>query len=180
MTQRPRHRPAPQDAVRADRPEADPIDIAREIVLRRLTLRDHSRAELDQALVAKDIPADTREEILDRFAELGLVNDQNFAEQWTRARRSSRKLSRSAVRRELQTKGVEAEAIEQALEPLDHESEVVLASELAVKKWRQVQGLPRDVAYRRMAGMLARKGYSSSVVTQVVRKVMQGDPEEFA
>ena len=54
------------------------------------------------------------------------------------------------------------------------------ASELAVKKWRQVQGLPRDVAYRRMAGMLARKGYSSSVVTQVVRKVMQGDPEEFA
>lgn len=177
---RPAAEPPTRDgAVRADDPDADPLDIAREIALRRLTLRDHSRRELDDALAAKDVPEDVREELLERFEELGLVNDQNFAEQWTRARRNSRKLSKAAVRRELQTKGVDRELIDQALEPIDHDSEVELATELARKKWRTVQNLPRQVAYRRMAGVLARKGYSSGVVTQVLRDVMQAEADDF-
>ncbi|MEL4357457.1 MULTISPECIES: regulatory protein RecX [unclassified Luteococcus] len=153
--------------------------MAREIALRRLTMRDHSRQELDEALAAKDVSDDVRAELLDRFEEVGLVNDQNFAEQWTRARRSSRKLSKAAVRRELQRKGVEREVIEEALEPIDHDSEVALATELARKKLRSVQGLDRQVAYRRIAGALARKGYGPGVVAQVVRDVLDADPEDF-
>ncbi|MEL4505695.1 regulatory protein RecX [Luteococcus sp. H138] len=184
FNQRPRRRPAREAPIvgvsgQADDPDADPLAVAREIALRRLTLRDHSRRELDDALAAKDVPTDVREELLERFEELGLVNDQNFAEQWTRARRNSRKLSKAAVRRELQTKGVDRELIDEALEPIDHDSEVELATELARKKWRTVQNLPRQVAYRRMAGALGRKGYSSSVVSQVLRDVMQADPEEL-
>lgn len=153
------------------------MEVAREIALRRLTMRDHSRAELERALAVKGVPGDVREQLLDRFGELGLVNDANFADQWTRARRASRKLSKAAVRRELQDKGVDAALIDEALAPIDHDSEVELAREVAVKKWRQVHGLDHHVAYRRMAGALARKGFSSSVVTQVLREVMQTDPE---
>lgn len=174
-----RRRPAPEAPEQAGGPDADPMEVAREIALRRLTMRDHSRNELDQALAAKDVPDDVREQLLDRFEELGLVNDQAFAESWTRARRSSRKLSKSAVRRELQSKGVEREVIDEALEPIEHDDEVALATELARKKWRQVHSLPREVAYRRMAGQLARKGFASSVVGQVLREVMDSDPEEF-
>ncbi|MFZ2260188.1 regulatory protein [Luteococcus japonicus] len=177
--QRRRRRPAQEAPAQADGPDANPMDVAREIALRRLTLRDHSRQELDEALAAKEVPEDVREALLARFEELGLVNDQNFAEQWTRARRSSRKLSRAAVRRELQAKGIDRDLIDETLEPIDHESEVELATELARKKWRSVHSLPREVAYRRMAGTLARKGYSSSVVTQVLREVVQAEPEEF-
>lgn len=148
------------------------MDVAREMALRILTLRDHSRQELGDKLLAKGVPEDVCGEMLDRFEDVGLLNDQNFAEQWTRSRRNSRKLSRMAVRRELQTKGVDRDVIDQTLEGIGHDDEVQLATELAQKKWRQVKSLPREVAYRRLAGALARKGYSSAVVGQVVRDVM--------
>lgn len=162
--------------MQADGPDADPMSVAREIALNRLTMRDHSRQELDDKLADKDVPEEVRTQLLDRFEELGLVNDAHFAQQWTRARRSSRKLSGYAVRRELQAKGVDRELIDEALEPIDHGSEVALATDLARKKWRQVHQLPREVAYRRMAGTLARKGYSPAVVSEVLRDVMQADP----
>ena len=162
----------------ADGPDADPMSVAREIALNRLTMRDHSRQELDDKLADKDVPEEVRTQLLDRFEELGLVNDAHFAQQWTRARRSSRKLSGYAVRRELQAKGVDRELIDEALEPIDHGSEVALATDLARKKWRQVHQLPREVAYRRMAGTLARKGYSPAVVSEVLRDVMQADPDD--
>ncbi|MFC6358214.1 regulatory protein RecX [Luteococcus peritonei] len=173
-----RRRPAQEPPAQPAGPDADPMAVAREIALRRLTMRDHSRQELDEKLAAKDVPDEVRTELLDRFEELGLVNDAHFAEQWTRARRTSRKLSGYAVRRELQSKGVDREVIDQTLEPIDHQAEVELATELARKKWRQVHQLPREVAYRRMAGALARKGYGPAVVSEVVREVMQGDPDE--
>ncbi|WP_420175490.1 regulatory protein RecX [Luteococcus sp. OSA5] len=173
--QRRRARPAGEAPPQADGPDADPMEVAREIALRILTMRDHSRQELGDKLAAKDVPEDTIVELLDRFEEVGLLNDENFAQQWTRARRNSRKLSRAAVRRELQTKGVDRDLIEDTLSGIGHEDEVELATVLAQKKWRQVQNLPREVAYRRMAGALARKGYSSSVVAEVVRSVMQGE-----
>lgn len=153
--------------------------VAREIALRLLTNRDHSRHELDDKLAARDVPDEVRSGLLDRLEEVGLVNDASFAEQWTRARRSSRKLSRGAVRRELQTKGVDPDLIAEALEPIEHDDEVALATELAAKKWRQVHALPREVAYRRMAGALARKGYAPGVVAQVVREVMGTDPDDY-
>ena len=164
--------------MQADGPDADPMSVAREIALNRLTMRDHSRQELDDKLADKDVPEEVRTQLLDRFEELGLVNDAHFAQQWTRARRSSRKLSGYAVRRELQAKGVDRELIDEALEPIDHGSEVALATDLARKKWRQVHQLPREVAYRRMAGTLARKGYSPAVVSEVLRDVMQADPDD--
>lgn len=164
--------------MQADGPDADPMSVAREIALNRLTMRDHSRQELDDKLAGKDVPEEVRTQLLDRFEELGLVNDAHFAQQWTRARRSSRKLSGYAVRRELQAKGVDRELIDEALEPIDHGSEVALATDLARKKWRQVHQLPREVAYRRMAGTLARKGYSPAVVSEVLRDVMQADPDD--
>ena len=164
--------------MQADGPDADPMSVAREIALNRLTMRDHSRQELDDKLADKDVPEEVRTQLLDRFEELGLVNDAHFAQQWTRARRSSRKLSGYAVRRELQAKGVDRELIDEALEPIDHGSEVALATDLARKKWRQVHQLPREVAYRRMAGTLARKGYSPAVVSEVLRDVIQADPDD--
>ena len=69
--------------MQADGPDADPMSVAREIALNRLTMRDHSRQELDDKLADKDVPEEVRTQLLDRFEELGLVNDAHFAQQWT-------------------------------------------------------------------------------------------------
>ena len=54
---------------------------------------------------------------------LDLVDDAQFAESYVRSRASSRKLSRSAIRRELATRGVTGELAESALEQRTDEDE---------------------------------------------------------
>lgn len=148
------------------------MEVARQIALRRLSLRPHSRAELAEQLRAKAVPDEVVDELLERYEEVGLVDDAQFAAQWASSRHSNRLLSRTAVRRELQAKGVDRDTIEEATAGIDHDAELAAARTLAERKLRQVQGLPRDTAYRRLAGMLARKGYGAEVVSRVVREAL--------
>lgn len=167
-----RRRRVPQDPGVDDAPMADPMEVAREIALRRLSLRPHSRAELSDQLRSRNVPDEVVHELLERYEEVGLVDDAQFAGQWAASRQSNKLLSRSAVRRELQAKGVDRDTIDEATAGIDHEAELAAARTLAQRKWRQVSGLPRETAYRRLAGMLARKGYGGGVVNQVVREVL--------
>jgi regulatory protein len=45
----------------------------------RLTMRAHTRHELDKALQAKNVPQSVKEAVLDRMQEVGLVDDATFA-----------------------------------------------------------------------------------------------------
>ena len=169
---RSRRRRVAENSAPDEMPDADPMEVAREIALRRLSLRPHSRAELVAQLASRDVPDEVIQELLERYEEVGLVDDAQFAAQWATTRQSNKLLSRTAVRRELQAKGVDRDTIEEATAGIDHDAELAAARTLAERKWRQVQSLPRDTAYRRLAGMLARKGYGSEVVSRVVREAM--------
>ncbi|MDQ3479941.1 MAG: recombination regulator RecX, partial [Actinomycetota bacterium] len=85
---------------------ADPESVARAIVLRKLTGQARSRHELEVALAAKDVPSEVAARVLDRFEEVGLVNDASYADAWVQSRRSSRGLARRALTQELRRKGV--------------------------------------------------------------------------
>lgn len=69
----------PQDSPTAADPSADPLAVAREIALRQLTVRARSRAELAKALARSGVPDETGEQVLDRLAEVGLIDDTAFA-----------------------------------------------------------------------------------------------------
>ncbi len=112
-------------------------------------------------------------QVLDRFEEVGLVNDRAYAETWVRYRYENRKLSRKAIAMELRRKGVAEHLIEDALEAIDGDDEYRAAQQLAQKKARTLGSVDRQVAYRRIAGYLARRGYSSSLVHEVVAGVLQ-------
>ena len=92
-------------------PEPDPESVARTIVLRRLTDAPRSRAELAADLAARNVPVEVSDRVLDRFTEVGLVDDAAFASEWVRSRHATRGLSRSALRRELRGKGVDDETV---------------------------------------------------------------------
>ena len=68
----------PPDPV-ADGPDADSESVARTILLDALTGQARSRQELRQKLAKKDVPDDLAERLLDRFTEVGLVDDEAFA-----------------------------------------------------------------------------------------------------
>src|SRR5207248_3069772 len=78
-------------------PDADPVAVAREVCLRLLSDRARTRRELAQALRRKGVPDDAANAVLERFDEVGLIDDAAFAGQWVRSRHSHRGLARRAI-----------------------------------------------------------------------------------
>lgn len=156
-------------------PEADPVAIAREICLRLLTDRARTRQELAQALARKGVPDEAAAEVLDRFAEVGLIDDAAFAGQWVRSRHTYRGLGRRAIAVELRRKGVADGVAKEALAEVDPESEDRRARELIDRKLRSMAVDTADrraTAARRLVGMLARKGYGAGTAYRVVREAL--------
>ncbi|MFF9178611.1 recombination regulator RecX [Streptomyces sp. NPDC014793] len=165
---------------RAERGESsgDPVERARAICLRLLTGTPRTRKQLADALRKRDIPEEAAEEVLSRFEEVGLIDDGAFAEAWVESRHHGRGLARRALARELRTKGVESTLIDEAVAQLDSEQEEETARELVARKLRATRGLERDKRLRRLAGMLARKGYPEGMALRVVRQALEEEGED--
>ncbi|MDT0404046.1 recombination regulator RecX [Streptomyces edwardsiae] len=165
---------------RAEReePPADPVERARAICLRLLTGTPRTRKQLADALRKREIPDEAAEEVLSRFEEVGLINDGAFADAWVESRHHGRGLARRALARELRTKGVDSTLIDAAVSQLDSEQEEETARELVARKLRATRGLDRDKRLRRLAGMLARKGYPEGLALRVVRQALEEEGED--
>lgn len=147
-------------------------------MLRLLTGQARTRQELADALRRRNVPTDAAEAVLARMSEVGLVNDAEFAQAWVESRQQRRQLSRTGLRRELQRKGVDRELVEDAVDRVSGEDERVAARALAEKKLRSVRGLDAVVQRRRIAGALARRGFSGEVVSSVLRELAVGSTKD--
>ncbi|MFN8194185.1 MAG: regulatory protein RecX [Nocardioidaceae bacterium] len=161
--------PAPPPDPVAEGPEADHEAVARAILLDQLTGRARSRSELRAKLASRNVPDELAEELLDRFGEVGLVDDAAFARLWVESRQASRGLAPRALAQELRRKGVSDEDARAALEEIDHDAQEEAARALVRKRLRALRGVDTATATRRLVGMLARKGYSSGLAFAVVR-----------
>ena len=142
---------------------------ARNVVLYQLNRTIKSRKQLADILERREIPTEIAEAVLERFTEAGLIDDRRFAETLVATRRSARGLSRSALARELSTKGVSPEIIDEVLSELTAEEELATATKLAVKRIRGLMSHPRETRNRRLLGFLQRKGYSSSIAFAAIK-----------
>jgi regulatory protein len=156
--------------------EPDPVSVAQAIVYRQLTASAKSRLQLARKLAERNIPEDVAEAVLDKFEEVRLVDDAEFADMWVRSRSQSRKLAKGALRRELAEKGIDQETASAALEQLSDADEEAAARTLVERKIRPGTDLgdraERDKATRRLASMLARKGYQPSQAFRIVGEVL--------
>ncbi len=164
----------PPPDVEHDGPDADAESVARTILLDALTGQARSRRELRDKLAKKDVPDDLAEGLLDRFTEVGLVDDAAFARSWVESRQRSRGLARRALAQELRRKGVDDETARAALDEVDPDDEESAARDLVRKKLRSLRGVDRATATRRLVGMLGRKGYSPGLSFAVVRGELGG------
>ncbi|MYW29494.1 recombination regulator RecX, partial [Streptomyces sp. SID2119] len=156
----------------------DPVEQARNICLRLLTGTPRTRKQLADALRKREIPDEAAEEVLARFEDVGLIDDAAFAGAWVESRHHGRGLARRALVRELRTKGVDSSVIDEAVGRLDADQEEERARELVVRKLRSTRGLDRDKRLRRLAGMLARKGYGEGMALRVVRQALEEEGED--
>jgi regulatory protein len=180
---------APSAPEREPDRDADPAAVARSIVLRQLTNSPKSRRQLARKLAERNVPEDIAEAVLDRFEEVRLIDDADFADMWVRSRSQTRKLAKGALRRELAEKGIDPDTAAGALEQLSDEDEDAAARELVRRKLRGSGDLrdraERDKTTRRLASMLARKGYQPAQAFRIVGEVLDAaggpadaDPEE--
>jgi len=171
--------PAPAPDPQTREREPDPHDVARQIVLRQLAMAPRSRAQLAQKLAQRDCPADVAAAVLDRMTEVGLVDDEAYAQMLVRSQQSGRGLAKRALARELRTKGIDDDLAQAALDSIPDAVERDRARELVDKKLRAMHGLGVTVQTRRLAGMLARKGYSPSMTYAVIREAIADAPEHL-
>lgn len=156
--------PAPAEAGKLE-------TMARDVIYRQLAMRARSRAQLAKKLADRGIPEDIASRTLAKFEAAGLVDDAAYADAVVRGRRH--RLSRRALAHELRADGVAGAVAEAALAEVTRDDERETAQALADAKARKTVGLERTVRERRIAGMLARRGYSADIVLAATRQALQ-------
>jgi regulatory protein len=161
--------------------DRDPEARARQVCLRLLTLAPRTRAQLADALRKRGIPDEVAAEILGRFEDVGLIDDAAFARAWVESRHHGRGLAGRALTAELKQRGVAADDIRAAIDAeLDPDAEASAARLLVDRRLAATSGLPAQQRTRRLAGMLARKGYPAGLAFRVIREAMEAEGEDAA
>ncbi|MBT9606577.1 MAG: RecX family transcriptional regulator [Microbacterium sp.] len=147
-------------------------DRAEALLLRRLRGRSLSLVEAG-AVVREVEGADEAivDEVVAKFVDLGYLNDEAFAEQLAMSAIERRGQGRRAVVQTLRKRGIPREVADAAVAELpDDDAERAL--EFARSKIRGVSGKDYDASLRRLAGQLARRGYSSPVSLDAARQAL--------
>jgi regulatory protein len=165
---------APEDA------SGDPEAVARNLCLRALTGAPKTRQQLADLLATRGVPDDAAEAVLDRFTEVGLIDDAAFARAWVSSRQAGRGLARRALSAELRAKGVDAEVAATAVQAVDDDDERAAARRLVERKLPGMRRLDRTTASRRLIAMLARKGYGGGLAAAVVREALDAVSDDDA
>ena len=140
--------------------------------LRLLSLREHSRLELERKLVAYEEEPGSLALALDDLQAKGFISESRVLE--SVIHRRAAKLGLTRIRHELQGKGLDPRLINQAMNGL-RGSEFERASEV----WRKKFGAPPDTpaAMARQARFLTARGFTAEVVQRVLRATGGDEPD---
>ena len=136
-----------------------------------LAPRAKSRDELFKQLLKRGVEVETANAVLDSLELQGLLNDLEFAKLWSESRQRAKKLSKRVIAGELRIKGVAQDIINEVIEEIDEESEYQQAFLLAEQKYKSISHLDPEVVYRRISGLLARKGYGHGICARIMREL---------
>jgi regulatory protein len=144
---------------------------AREISLRLLTQRARSRRELADALRRRGIPDEVGQPLLDRLAQVGLVDDVALAQTLARGY-TAKGLAPPAAAARLRQRGLDDADVARALAEQRAEDSAAAARAFAAKRLTRMAGLPPEVQARRLVAQLGRRGYRPEAAVRAVREVM--------
>ena len=157
--------------------EIEAADAAKQVLLRRLSHAPRTRKELAKDLKDKDISDEVANVALDRFEEVGLINDQALASNYVSSQHERKGLGKNALRQQLRSKGVSDDVALEAISQISDDQEFQAAFALACKKIRSLQKDDAKTQLRKIVGVLARKGYSSNLAFRVAKEVITDLPD---
>lgn len=151
------------------------VNKAYQAVLRLLSMRPRSIAEVRTYLERKQVTAATADIVVERLVELDLLDDVAFARLWVENRQAFRPRGAHVLRHELHRKGITRAIIDATL---DDPELIEDASEQATRLAHNV--LPRyatisdrTIFFRRLGGYLQRRGFGYDVIQPIMESLWQ-------
>jgi len=142
--------------------------------LRLLSNREHSKLELIKKLKVHAQTPEELSQVMDWLQAKGFINEKRVLE--SVIYRRATKLGFARVARELQEKGLDSEAIANAVHELKS-SERQRASDVWFKKFKNKALTPSERA--KQTRFLLSRGFAPSVVSQVVNSAGQSESEHL-
>ena len=131
----------------------------------------YTKSEMARHLEREGFSADAIETSIAELIRSGHIRDRKYAENWIVRRQKSNPRGKTLLKHELVDKGIDKETAEQVIATIETEDETKVALQIAQKRVKQYKRLPIHVAKRRLHGFLARRGFGSDVVRQVLEQI---------
>jgi regulatory protein len=126
-------------------------------------------------LLRRDVPLDEVQEVITELTEAGLINDLKFAKAWIATRDRISPRGKPVLYLELQKKGIDKGIAQEAFRLREEErlleedmSEEAQIKYIVSRKLRQYSHLPPEIAKRRLAGVLTRRGFPIHLVMRIL------------
>ncbi|MCG9134667.1 RecX family transcriptional regulator [Candidatus Poribacteria bacterium] len=149
----------------------DPATDASEDSRPRIKPKTYTKSEIARRLEREGFSAEAIEVSIAELIRSGHIRDRKYAENWIARRQKSNPRGKTLLKQELIDKGIDKETAVQVVATVETEDEAEVALQIAQKRVKQYKRLPTHVAKRRLHGFLARRGFGSDVVRQVLEQV---------
>ena len=133
--------------------------------------KTYTKSEIERQLEREGFSAGTIETSIEELIRSGHIRDRKYAENWVVRRQKSNPRGKTLLKHELVDKGIDKETAEQVVATVEAEDETKVALQIAQKRAKQYKRLPTHVAKRRLHGFLARRGFGSDIVRQVLEQI---------
>jgi regulatory protein len=175
-----RRRQKSLEARKAEHAEITDPTLVLAAALRFLEARPRSTAEVRRRLVTHGYRPDLVEGCLERLLDLGILDDEAFAQTWIDSRDRVRPRGERALRAELRTKGIDRQVVDDILEARTTEQPEADADAARRVLERHANALARvaDIRARRQRAyaLLARSGFDSDTAVEAISRFGEADP----
>jgi regulatory protein len=144
---------------------------AERVGLHYLSYRPRATKEMVLHLASKDFTSEIIDTLIERWTQVGYLNDHTFAKQWLEERIRLKKKGRLLLREELKQKGVSSNIIDQVMVTVDQDEEFRACLELAQKKKRMIKETEKRKAKQKLYAYLQRRGYPFEMIQTVLLKL---------
>ncbi len=151
---------------------ADEMMRAKNFALDLLQEEIFSKSQMTGQLKREGFTEETIDIIISELIVTGHIRDRQFAEKWVQRRLKSNPRGKIMLKQELIDKGVDPETAVQVLTEIKGEEEASLAMQIAQKRVKHYKRLPIHTAKRRLHGFLARRGFKSETIMQVINQLL--------
>lgn len=154
----------------------DEFHRAKDTALRYFSYRQRCEYELRKKLESKKYKPKVVDSVISNLKRIGLINDREFAENFTRNTLKGKAIGRNLLKRRLLDKKIPKDIIQQIIvksySNINEKETALETAKKQLKKYRSIKSKSDDKQnYIRLSSFLSRRGFSAEIIAYVMRQV---------